>query len=53
MTEEERQKINVFNNALFDRINKAKRAIRECNYGTALSILEEPFPVLQLTQTQD
>lgn len=48
MTREEKRAVLDYINGLYNRINCAKNAIRDMNFGRADAILSEPFPKLNL-----
>lgn len=50
MNNQERQQVRDFIASVSLRINKAKEAITEHNYGVALKILSEAFPKLDLKE---
>lgn len=53
MTKQEKQKVREFFAVVSFRINRAKQAIRENNYGIALAVLEEAFPKLDLVEDEE
>ena len=53
MTKQEKQQVRDHLASVYLRINKAKEAIREHNYGTAERILSEAYPKLDLVEDED
>lgn len=52
MTKQEKQHVRDHLASVYLRINKAKEAIREHNYGTAERILSEAYPKLDLVEDE-
>ena len=52
MTKKEKKQVNDYLASIYLRINKAKEAITECNYGIALRILSDAFPSLELKEDE-
>ena len=48
MTKQEKKEITDFLNGVFLRINKAREALDEQNYGTAKRILSAAYPELKI-----
>ena len=52
MTREENKELQIFLNSIYSRINRAKNAIREMNFGRTEQILSEAYPKLNLKVTE-